>query len=65
MMSISAESNRSNSQTLSVVVPVYNERDSLFQLVNELQAGVRSSVSSYEIILVDDGSTDDSWKKIE
>jgi glycosyltransferase involved in cell wall biosynthesis len=65
MMSISAESNRSNSQTLSVVVPVYNERDSLVQLVNELQAGVRSSVSSFEIILVDDGSTDDSWKKIE
>ena len=64
-MSISAESNSSNSLTLSVVVPVYNEQDSLVQLVHELQAGVRSSVSSYEIILVDDGSTDDSWKKIE
>ncbi len=64
-MSISAESNRFNSLTLSVVVPVYNERDSLVQLVDELQAGVRSFVSSYEIIFVDDGSTDDSWKKIE
>ena len=64
-MSISAESSGSDSVTLSVVVPVYNERDSLVQLVDELQAGVRSSVSSYEIIFVDDGSTDDSWKKIE
>ena len=64
-MSISAESISSDSLTLSVVVPVYNERDSLVQLVDELQAGVRSSVSSYEIIFVDDGSTDDSWKKIE
>jgi len=64
-MSISAESLSSDSLTLSVVVPVYNERDSLIQLVDELQAGVRSSVSRYEIIFVDDGSTDDSWKKIE
>ena len=64
-MSISAESLSSDSLTLSVVVPVYNERDSLVQLVDELQAGIRSSVSSYEIIFVDDGSTDDSWKKIE
>ena len=64
-MSISAESLSSDSLTLSVVVPVYNERDSLVQLVDELQAGVRSSVSRYEIIFVDDGSTDDSWKKIE
>ena len=64
-MSISAESLSSDSLTLSVVVPVYNEQDSLVQLVDELQAGIRSSVSSYEIIFVDDGSTDDSWKKIE
>ena len=64
-MTISVESLSSDSLTLSVVVPVYNERDSLVQLVDELQAGVRSSVSSYEIIFVDDGSTDDSWKKIE
>jgi glycosyltransferase involved in cell wall biosynthesis len=64
-MSISAETLSPDSLTLSVVVPVYNERDSLVQLVDELQAGVRSSVSSYEIIFVDDGSTDDSWKKIE
>jgi glycosyltransferase involved in cell wall biosynthesis len=48
--------------SLSVVVPVFNERDSLVQLVDELQAGIRASVSKFEIILIDDGSTDDSWK---
>ena len=50
--------------TLTVVVPVFNECDSLVQLVDELQAGVRTSVATFEIILVDDGSTDDSWKVI-
>ncbi len=48
--------------SLSVVVPVFNERDSLVQLVDELQAGIRASVSKFEIILIDDGSTDDSWR---
>jgi glycosyltransferase involved in cell wall biosynthesis len=51
--------------SLSVVVPVFNERDSLLQLIDELQAGVRSFVASYEIILVDDGSTDGSWRVIQ
>ena len=64
-MSKSGESPSSDSLTLSVVVPVYNERDSLVQLVDELQAGVRSSVSSYEIIFVDDHSTDHGANIIE
>jgi len=50
---------------LSVVVPVFNEQDSLVQLIDELQAGVRAFVPSYEIILVDDGSTDESWRVIQ
>lgn len=51
--------------TLSVVVPVFNESDSLVQLIDELQAGIRSQVANYEIILVDDGSWDDSWDVIQ
>lgn len=50
---------------LSVIVPVFNEQDSLIQLCLELQAGVRNAVAEYEIILVDDGSTDSSWKVIQ
>lgn len=55
----------SPAMTLSVVVPVFDERHSLVQLVDELQAGVRSAVARCEIILVDDGSSDDSWSVIQ
>lgn len=50
--------------TLSIVVPVFNERDSLVQLQSELRAGVKACVSRFETIFVDDGSTDDSWQII-
>jgi glycosyltransferase involved in cell wall biosynthesis len=49
---------------LSVVVPVFNECDSLKQLLAELDAGIRKSVPSFEVIFVDDGSTDRSWRTI-
>ncbi len=49
---------------LSVVVPVFNEQESLVQLIDELKVGIGRSVASFEIILVDDGSTDDSWRLI-
>lgn len=50
---------------LSVVIPLLNEEESL----PELEAWIRSVVEregySYEIIMVDDGSTDRSWKVIQ
>jgi glycosyltransferase involved in cell wall biosynthesis len=45
---------------LSVVVPVYNEEQSLPQLVGELIAAVRPLGMSFELVLVDDGSQDGS-----
>lgn len=45
---------------LSVVVPVYNERDSLDPLVSELQGALRPLGLPFEILLVDDGSDDGS-----
>lgn len=51
--------------SLSVVVPVFNEQESLVQLIDELKAGISPAVSKFEIILVDDGSTDQSWSVIE
>jgi glycosyltransferase involved in cell wall biosynthesis len=45
---------------LSVVVPVYNERDSLGSLVSELRGALRPLDLAFEIILVDDGSDDGS-----
>ncbi|MCA9065578.1 MAG: glycosyltransferase, partial [Planctomycetaceae bacterium] len=43
---------------LSVIVPVYNEEATLVALVDEVQAGVAGVVGEFEIIFVDDGSTD-------
>jgi len=45
---------------LSVVLPVYNEAGSLPGLISELTAVLRQLGRSYEIIAVDDGSSDDS-----
>lgn len=45
---------------LSVVVPVYNEEEVLPLLVHRLRPVLDSLGSSYEVVTVDDGSTDDS-----
>ena len=49
---------------ISVVVPLYNEDESLKELVNWISRVNESHGFSYEVILVDDGSTDDSWQVI-
>jgi glycosyltransferase involved in cell wall biosynthesis len=45
---------------LSIVVPVFNEEDSLAQLVREITAAMAPLPASYEVVFVDDGSTDRS-----
>jgi glycosyltransferase involved in cell wall biosynthesis len=49
---------------LSVVIPVYNEAESLPELAEWIQKVCVSSGISYEIIFVDDGSQDKSWDTI-
>ena len=49
---------------LSIIIPVMNEQDSLHQLWDEIQATADKAVDSYEVIFVDDGSTDESWNVI-
>jgi glycosyltransferase involved in cell wall biosynthesis len=46
---------------LSVIVPVYNEEESVEPLVRETQSALASTEKSYELILVDDGSTDGTY----
>jgi glycosyltransferase involved in cell wall biosynthesis len=50
---------------LSIVVPLVNERESLPHLVAWLHRVITGMGKAYEIILVDDGSTDGSWGEIE
>ena len=49
---------------LSVVVPLLDEAESLGELVQEIVSGAEASGRSFEIILVDDGSKDESWAVI-
>ena len=50
---------------LSVIVPLFNEEESLPELTEWIGRVVAAQGWSHEIILVDDGSTDGSWKVIE
>lgn len=50
---------------ISVVVPLYNERESLDELVAWIDRVARENNLSYEVIMVDDGSRDGSWQEIE
>ena len=52
-------------ESLSIVVPVYNSRDSLPELCRRLNAVLPSLASGSEIVLVNDGSIDDSWSVVE
>ena len=47
---------------ISVVVPIYNEVESIDALLAELMAGMDRTGRTYEIICVDDGSTDGSFE---
>lgn len=50
---------------LSVVVPTYRGRESLGELVNRLAAVLRGRQVSYEILIVNDSSPDDSWEVLQ
>lgn len=50
---------------ISVVVPLYNEVDSLPELTVWIDHVMHDHSFTYEVILVDDGSTDGSWELIE
>ena len=50
---------------ISVVVPLYNEAESLPELEQWIERVMREHGFSYEIIFVNDGSTDESWQVIE
>jgi glycosyltransferase involved in cell wall biosynthesis len=50
---------------VSIVIPLYNEEESLPELCSWIVRVVNEHRFSYEIILVDDGSTDSSWAVVE
>lgn len=50
---------------LSIVIPLYNEEESLVELHEWIKSVMTKNNFSYELIFVDDGSNDNSWKIIE
>jgi len=50
---------------LSILIPLLNEQESLPELHSWIQKVMNANNYSYEVIFVDDGSTDNSWQTIE
>ena len=50
---------------ISVAIPLFNEEESLQELCVWIDKVMKEKSFSYEVLLVDDGSTDGSWEKIE
>ena len=50
---------------LSIVIPIFNEENSLIELNSTIEKVVSKMDIDYELIYIDDGSIDDSWKTIK
>ena len=50
---------------ISVVIPLYNEEDSLIELHEKIISNLENFLIDYEIIFIDDGSIDSSWSVIK
>jgi len=54
-----------NKMDISVVIPLYNEAESLVELFDWIERVMEANHFSYEVIFINDGSTDNSWEVIE
>lgn len=50
---------------LSIVIPLYNEDESIDELHSKIVSSLSNSSLNYEIIFIDDGSSDNSWNNIK
>src|SRR6201996_4256150 len=50
---------------LSIVIPLYNEDESLPELVEWIERVCTANNFSHEVVMIDDGSTDNSWEVIK
>ena len=50
---------------LSIIIPAFNEAQSIPQLYNLITDKLSEKLLSYEVIFIDDGSNDDTWKEME
>lgn len=57
--------NRSEHIDISVVIPLYNEQDSLEELFRRVRDQLKAMNLSFEVIFIDDGSTDGSFDQLQ
>ena len=57
--------NMEYTKDLSIVISLFNEEESLPELINWIEKVTAEQGYAYEVIMVDDGSTDGSWKIIK
>ena len=50
---------------LSIIIPAFNESESLNELHDWISKVVKRMNIIYEIIIIDDGSSDDTWSEIK
>ena len=50
---------------LSIIIPAFNESESIPILLQEIESILLKTTSQYEIVIIDDGSTDDTWDVIK
>lgn len=62
---MSADPTPSPSVELSIIIPVYNSQEALPELVLRLEQVMASQAVAWELILVNDGSRDQSWQVIQ
>jgi dolichol-phosphate mannosyltransferase len=53
------------SAELSIIVPVFNEAENVLPLAREVAVAMKPYARNYELVFVDDASTDDTWRRIQ
>ena len=53
------------SADISIIIPVYNEEENIVPLMREVMGAMKGSPGSYEVLFVDDCSTDATWDRIQ
>ena len=51
-------------KNFTIVIPVFNENDNIVKLINEINKALSENSNKYEIIIIDDGSTDNTFQNI-
>ena len=49
---------------LSIIIPAFDEGESISHLFNQIKSSLSDKKISYEVIIIDDGSNDNTWFEI-